>query len=185
MRGLRVLLLTAILGLFLSANGALAASYSEIQYQIGPGQNLEFEFDPILLSDGTQGYLTIEAHGDYFGKGPGGNENLNVEIDGIVAFTNVWFGEGSAPVTKWDTRYDDAWWTYTWAIDGSNMLDIISDQSVLVAVNLYEGVGYQFDESDWVKVTMEYNAVPIPGSLFLLGGGLIGLFRMRRKWGTE
>jgi hypothetical protein len=36
-------------------------------------------------------------------------------------------------------------------------------------------------DGDFVKANLSYNAVPIPGALWLLGGGLIGLVGIRRK----
>jgi hypothetical protein len=167
--------------MFLSAGVASAVVYDTgYVYQTVPGQTFNFG-GPVALSDGTDGYFTIEARGDYFGKGPDGNENLDFDIDGIFAVYNIWFGEGDPQILKWDIVTDDTWWINTWTIPGADLSAITSDLAGAVEIALYYGVGYQFDESDFVKVTLEYNAVPIPGALILLGSGLLGLVGIRRK----
>jgi hypothetical protein len=93
----------------------------------------------VALSDGTDGYFTIEARGDYFNKGPDGDENLDFDIDGIFAVYNVWFGPGDPQILKWDPEFDDNWWINTWTIPGDDMLAITSDLAGAVEVALYHG----------------------------------------------
>jgi hypothetical protein len=170
--------------MFLSAGVASAVVYDTgYVYQTVAGQNFVFDSGPdgVLPSDGTDGYFTIEARGDYFGKGKDGNENLDFDIDNLFVVNNIWFGPGDPQILKWDTVTDDTWWINTWTIPGDDLWNITSDSRGIVEVSLYYGVGYQFDESDFVKLTLEYNAVPIPGALILLGSGLLGLVAIRRK----
>ena len=181
MRQIKYVLSALLMLMFLSAGAASAVTYTDTQFQTVPGQSFNFNFDPVAVSDGMAGSITIEARGDYFGKGPNGDENLDFDIEGEFAQYNIWFGEGSPQVLRWDTATDDAHWINTWTIPGADLSAITSDMAAFVGVDLHSGVG-NFYETDYVKVTLEYNPVPIPGTLILLGSGLIGLAGIRKKF---
>ena len=183
MRQKKGILLVFLALIFLSAGVASAVTYSEKQFQTVPGQTFFFNFGgPVAVSDGAEGYFTIEARGDYFGKGPNGDENLDFDIDNIFVVNNVWFGENAPQIISWDTDTDKTWWKNTWTIPGDQLLAITTDSAGIAEVALYTGVGYNFDERDWAEVTLEYNPVPIPGAILLLGSGLIGLAGIRKKF---
>ena len=172
-------LLAFMFSILLIAFNASAVTYTEMQYQTEAGQVFTFG-GPVALSDGSDGFFTIEASGDYFGKGPNGNENLGFDIDGIFIVNDIYFPEGSPQIIVWDTETDNTHWINTWTIPGADLFAITSDLAGLVEVTLFPGVGTILDENDWVEVTLEYNAVPVPGALILLGSGLLGLLGIRR-----
>ena len=152
--------------------------YSAMQNQTVTGEDFSFIFDPVLLSDGSPGYFTIEARGDYFGKS---TEYLGFDIEGIF-FQDV-VTEGEVTYIYSDGN-DDRWWTKTWTISGADMLLITSDADGEIEVNLNAGQGVGVDainDTAFVEVTLGYNAVPIPGALILFGSGLCCLLGLRRK----
>jgi hypothetical protein len=74
-------------------------------------------------------------------------------------------------------------WKETWVIPGASLVAVTSDLAGAITVNLYTSVDIPWASNidEFVKVTLEYNAVPIPGSLLLLGSGVLGLIGIRRK----
>jgi hypothetical protein len=163
--------------LLLAINYAGAALYTATQYQTEDAQDFTFLFYPIAISDGTDGTITIEAQGDYFGKD---TENLSFNVEDAFYVYSV---DPSAVTILDDTIFDNQQWLCTWTIPGDDLLAITSDTDGEVLVDLFTGVNYfsAYADTEYVKVTLEYNEVPVPSAVLLLGGGLIGLIGIRRK----
>ena len=184
MRRTAVLLSVFLASILLVANMASAASYSLAQDQTVSGQLFDFEFDPVELSDGTDGILTIYAMGDYFAKS---NESLDVVVDDAWGMYNITDDDvkilsGYDEVTKkWSDSVE--WITYAgeWVIPGDILQSITADGTVVVEVDLYDGVQL-IDPDSFVQVTLTYDAVPIPSAILLLGGGLLGMLGIRRRF---
>lgn len=153
------------------------------------GETLSFSFDSsqVLPSDGTGGSLYVHARGDFFNKTPENYpgepdkwELIDIQIDVYVIADNFYLKRTDPGFLVWDPVNDHNEWEYTWLIDPTTMLAIASDQSAEIVVDLYMGV-MGSRTGDFVDVNLSYNAVPIPGSLLLLGSGILGLIGIRRK----
>ena len=163
------------------ANMASAVVYTGTQDQTVDGQDFTFIFDPVLFSDGTDGSFTIEARGDYFGKD---TETLGFNIDNIFVLLSM---DRDDPLVNYIyTDFDDdRWWKRTWTVPGADLISITSDASGAIEVNLDLGVEiFSTSNDQFVSVKLEYTptAVPIPGAIWLLGSGLVGIARIRRKF---
>ena len=161
----------------ISVNMASAIVYTGTQDQTVSGQDFTFIFDPVLLSDGTDGSFTIEARGDYFEDA----ETLGFNIEDIFYQLVVYESEVSYKYSDGD---DDRWWTRTWTVPGTDLLAITSDAYGAIEVNLALGVGaYVTSYDKFVSVELEYTptAVPIPGTLLLFGSGLFCLSGVKRR----
>lgn len=177
MKKIAYVLSALIVAMFLVASTASAVMYMDSQDQTTAGQNFTFLFDPVELSDGTDGTIIIEALGDYFGKA---SESLDFDVDGIFQVFGVSDNDSNVNVLSGDNTNDDIHWEGMWTIPGNDMLSITSNLDGTILVDLFTGVDV-VKAGDFVKVTLEYNAVPIPGALILLGSGLLGLVGIRRK----
>ena len=153
---------------------ASAVTYSDKQDQTVDGQDFLFEFD-VLLSDGSDGSFTIEARGDYFGKD---EEYLGFSIEDIFFQNRVTAGE-----VTYKPGYesgDDRWWMRTWIVPGSDLQAITSDSEGNIEIDLFcAAKGVNVVPNAFVGVELSYSAVPIPGTILLLGGGLAGLAGIR------
>jgi hypothetical protein len=188
--------LAIFLSLFLLA-GSASAVLVELQDEATSwtaGETLNFVFDSseVLPSDGTAGSLFIEARGDFFNKTPLNYPNdpekwelIDIQVDVYTIAEDFYLTlpvvpVGTPGITVWDPKNDHNEWNWTWSIDPAYMLEIAADQAADIVIALHMGVRGARD-GDFVKANLSYNAVPIPGALWLLGGGLIGLVGIRRK----
>jgi hypothetical protein len=191
MKRLLLVPLAIFLSLFLLA-GSASAVLVELQDEAmswSAGETLSFTFDSseVLPSDGTGGSFYIHARGDFFNKTPLNysgqpdvQELIDIDIDGIVVVNGFYLLKSDPGFLVWDPETDHNEWEYTWSINPADMLAITADQAAEIVIDLYMGVKAS-GAGDFVKVDLSYNAVPIPGSLLLLGSGVLGLIGIRRK----
>lgn len=167
---------------------------NELQDQTVAGQNFTFVFNPAGLSDGTDGTFTLHARGDYGDSNASArdDENLDWSIEGIA---------GAGPVGSFNANgsggvggpFDsvilhstsrDYEFTRTYTISGADLLAITADNAVTISVDLGGSVG-TLELPRFVEVTLEYNMVPEPSSIALLGMGGLSLvghgWRRKRK----
>ena len=191
----RSLLLAATVTMTALADAALAApvSVTDQQTQTSDGQNFNFSFTGLTASDGTGGTLVLRTRGDYAN---GNDENLDWNAEGVVGANNVGAfntngtGGNGGPfdfVTVYSTRtnYD---WQRTYSLSSAQLDALLSDLAVNVFVDLNRDVDSFRGETQFVKVSLNYNsapvaAVPLPAGMPLLLGafGLLGASRLRRK----
>lgn len=177
-------LLVAVVG------DASAVTLSAGAPQTEDGQNFDFRFDSILLSDGTDGTLTIRARGDYQPGNP--TEFLTWDLDWLGIGTQAGPLRGNAQVIQ-NNSVNDVEWIQSFTIQGSDLIAATSDGTLSILLDLYLdeetllGVNHYAD-TEFVRVSLDYGApIPEPSSavLFVAGSVVVGLHltpsRRRRR----
>lgn len=175
-----------LLFLLVSAAPASALTLTASAPQTVSGQSFDFLFDPVPVSSGVDGVLTIHARGDYYPLDP--NEFLTWDLDslGIGGMAGPVIGGTTILL---DNGINDVEWTQDFAILGSDLLAATADGAlhILVDLNLnpdFTGVNH-FADTEFVEASLSYES-PIPepsGALaFLVGCTVVqaGVARRRR-----
>ncbi|MDJ0784068.1 MAG: hypothetical protein QNJ22_19025, partial [Desulfosarcinaceae bacterium] len=131
MRRISGVLLIVFMLVFLVYSNGLAALYSQTEVP-EDSSFLRFEFLAVESSDGTDGFVTVEARGDYFERG----EGIDLYIEGNdttakFAVEGIYFSMGDPQIIQWvdNGDPDDVWWTNTWTIPGATMASIVNDDN--------------------------------------------------------
>ena len=163
---------------------------SELQNQDVGGQNFNFSFNGLDLSNGTGGTFTVHARGDFSDSSSQTNETLSWDIEsifsasGIGGFNSALVGLGGpfTNVTEHVTSRNIEF-TRTWNISALDLDNMLSDNVLEVFVDFASGVG-ALETPRYVEVIISYNSmtsVPEPSTLAIFALGMIGLASRRFK----
>ncbi len=170
----------AALLLVSAAGNAAAVTLAAAAPQTEDGQDFDFRFDSVLLSDGTDGELTIQARGDYQPGNP--TEFLTWDLDFLGIGTTAAPLMGNARILQ-ENSVNDVEWIQSFTIQGSDLLDATADGTLSILIDLYLdedtllGVNHYAD-TEYVAVALRYApAIPEPSSvaLFVVGSVVVGL----------
>jgi hypothetical protein len=139
--------------------------------------------DPAFTDKWSSDVAPAYSHAFALG-GPATGGFLSVRIAGVADFRGPWdvFGDGfllgQIPTNTGPNGFQEVI-TYSWVVPSS----LLGDGLLNVLLNINSPTvtdGYSIDYSE-LTVTTDDTAVPEPASLLLLGSGLLGMWRMRRR----
>lgn len=174
-------LLTAIA--FATSMAAQAAPIVQQQLQTVGGEAFVFTFSGLSSSFTGGGSLTFTARGDFTEgfSGPGQIESANGAAEGIN-FGEMGLSNADSTVLR---GFDDNEWTKSFALTNSQLASVLADGTLTVNFNFLPDVNLFDPGVAFAQVSFDYSptvsAVPEPGSLALLGLGLIGLVAARKR----
>lgn len=105
--------------------------------------------------------------------------NLNYMVQGGVTYNFGVNGTGGSGL--WYNHASNAGLSGT-TQDGADGKILVFDTSNLSYVALFDSNGNGWDKSSDINVRIDGAPVPIPGAVWLLGSGLLGLVGIGRKW---
>jgi hypothetical protein len=173
----------ALLLLLGVAAGAGAATLSQVLPQTESGQDFDFAFAGVRLSDGGDGVLTLHARGDYQAANP--TEFLTWDLDSLAIGSMAGPPTGQATILL-DNGVNDVEWTQSFVIPGSSLLLATADGTLHILLDLYLddlflGVNHLAD-TEFAGVSLDYPAIPEPSSaiLFAVGWAVVARRGIRR-----
>jgi hypothetical protein len=168
-----------VLLVFAAAPEASAISLSLAAPQTESGQDFDFEFSSILVSDGSDGVLTIHARGDYQAANP--TEFLTWDLDSLGIGSVAGPLTGLATILQ-DNGVNDVEWTQSFVLFGSDLLVATADSTLHLHVDLnldelFLGVNHLAD-TEFVEVSLSYAALPEPTSALMFAMGSLVMARV-------
>jgi hypothetical protein len=164
-----------VLLVFAAAPEASAISLSLAAPQTESGQDFDFEFSSILVSDGRDGVLTIH----YQAANP--TEFLTWDLDSLGIGSVAGPLTGLATILQ-DNGVNDVEWTQSFVLFGSDLLVATADSTLHLHVDLnldelFLGVNHLAD-TEFVEVSLSYAALPEPTSALMFAMGSLVMARV-------